>query len=405
MAAVAAMLKNFDLSVEDIFKMDRAELASFGFLTSPMLDRLEDKSLDDAARLRDTCQDQGVQLLCFDDERYPDRLRNIFDPPAVLYYRGTLPDFCTKPCFGIVGTRKASSHGLACAQELAQRLCNAGGIIISGGAAGIDQAAHQGAVTAKGETVAVLGCGVDFPYYPSGRDLRKLIEKYGAALSEFPPGTPAIAYNFPVRNRIISGLSLCISVIEGAAKSGSVITANIAAEQGREVFALPGFVGLANSEATNALLRDGAVPLTTPNDIIKEYISLYPNSLRLEKHEAPLGSPDRRRVELPGGIVEEDIEIDKQREKESAAPSRAKTKKAAKSAAKETEQIQSHLPDLSGISAAARSVFEALGEESLSSEELAERAGLELSGVLVSLTELELSGAIISLPGMRYKKA
>lgn len=415
MVAATAIMRQNDCDIKEFYSMSESRLQSFGFLTKSMLDRLEDKSLDRAKNILDTCFDKGINLLCYDDERYPDLLRNIYNPPAVLYYRGILPDICGRPCFGIVGTRKASNHGIACAQELAQRLCEAGGVVISGGAAGIDQAAHQGAIIAKGKTIAVLGCGVDVPYYPSGRDLRVLIEKHGAALSEFPPGTPPNAYNFPIRNRIISGLSLCVSVIEGAEKSGSIITANIAAEQGRDVFALPGYVGLANSRAVNSLLRDGAKPLVTPNDIIGEYISMYPNVLSFDKSNKPLGAPDYSRTELPDGTVEEDRLLDKEREEsyrratEIAARLKQPKAKVRKNTAKEQEDVPSEtvfdnlLTD--SFSAEARSIFDALGSNELSGEELSDITNIELSKVLVSLTELELYGAVVSLPGMRYKKA
>lgn len=419
MAGIAALMRHFGLTVEDIYNMDKSQLASYGYLSNRALERLSNKSLTEARKTCNLCQDHGMDILCFDDPRYPDRLRNIFDPPAVLYYRGQLPDFCASPCFGIVGTRRASTHGIACAQELAQRLCAASDcVIVSGGAAGIDKAAHRGAMMAKGATVAVLGCAVDSEYYPSGRGTRKTIERTGAAVSEFSPGTPVTTYNFPIRNRIISGLSLCVAVIEGAAKSGSIITANLAAEQGRDVFAMPGYVSLANSGAANTLLRDGANVLITPNDILKMYKPLYPEHITLEKRETPLGAAGFSDVEIPQGVIEEDIALNEEREKRRSSSSRSRSgAKAAKSAKSEkSEKPADEKTEKKAAPAAAKRdisdeltgnahiIYKALGNNEMSSEELAEATGVELSGVLVCLTELELTGAVVSLPGMRYKR-
>lgn len=205
------------------------------------------------------------------DADYPPRLAAIPDPPALLYVSGALaPE--DQYAVAIVGSRRATPGGRLITEELSRELAAVGFTIVSGLARGVDAAAHRGALAAKGRTLAVMGCGVDRTYPPEHRDLRLQIEASGAVLSELPLGAPPHGYHFPRRNRIISGLCLGVVVTEAALESGSLITARLAAEQGREVFALPGFAKAENSRGPNGLLKQGATLVETVDDIIGELL-------------------------------------------------------------------------------------------------------------------------------------
>src|SRR3989442_7881939 len=205
------------------------------------------------------------------DERYPELLRAIHDPPAVLYCDGSVEPG-DRQAVAIVGSRQATPYGLRITEALAGELSALGFTIVSGFARGIDAAAHRAALAAGGRTIAVLGCGLDVDYPPGHASLRAEIAGSGAVLTEFAPGTPPRATNFPRRNRIISGLALGVVVVEAAEDSGSLITARLALEQGREVFAVPGPIDAPTSRGPHGLLKQGAKLVETVNDIVEELL-------------------------------------------------------------------------------------------------------------------------------------
>jgi len=210
----------------------------------------------------------GVSLVKYTDHLYPKGLLNIYDFPPVLYVRGELTEADIN--VAVVGSRAASSYGRYVTDKLCRDLAYNGVTIVSGLARGIDAAAHRGALTAKGRTIAVLGCGIDIVYPGENRELYAEIPKSGAIITEFPFGTPPNAHNFPARNRIISGLSLGVVIIEATEKSGSLITARTALDQGREVFAVPGIIDAPGSKGTHMLLKQGAKLVENINDILDE---------------------------------------------------------------------------------------------------------------------------------------
>lgn len=214
-------------------------------------------------------RDQGIKILFSDEPVYPPRLQHIFDPPGVLYLKGN-PDVLQKPMLAIVGARKASYYGTAVAENIARDITRAGLVVVSGMARGIDTAAHRGALGVSGQTVAVLGCGVDVIYPRENRRVMAEIIEQGAVISEFPPGTAPVAGNFPQRNRLISGLSEGVLIIEAAEKSGSLITADMALEQGRDVFAVPGQVTNPLNRGTHRLIKQGARLVEDAGDILEE---------------------------------------------------------------------------------------------------------------------------------------
>lgn len=207
------------------------------------------------------------------DSDYPALLKEIIDPPLVLHYRGDLA-LAARPCIAIVGSRRASPYGVNAATALARDLVAAGAVIVSGLARGVDAAAHESALDCGGTTIAVLGTGIDIVYPRSNARLFRRIEERGLVLSEFAPGTPPLPDHFPVRNRIISGLSSGTVIVEATGRSGSLITARMAAEQGREVFAVPGSIFAAGTEGTHRLIQYGAKLVHDANDVVEELPSL-----------------------------------------------------------------------------------------------------------------------------------
>ncbi len=265
---------------EDIFFASPEDLAAVEGLAQEAAASLQDKGLKGAENILRQCTQKGIRILCWPDAAYPSRLKNIPDPPVVLYYKGQLPDFDRLPCIGAVGTRQASAYGLTAAKRMGYQIAACGGIVVSGMAYGVDGMAMRGALTAGGPVVGVLGCGADVVYPLSNRALFADTERYGCILSEFPPETPPAKWNFPKRNRIISGLCCGVLVVEAPEKSGALITAQQAADQGRDVFVVPGNIDVPTCAGSNALLRDGAIAVTSGWDVISEYEALYSHAIR-----------------------------------------------------------------------------------------------------------------------------
>lgn len=222
----------------------------------------------DLDQLWDRIAAQGIQILTWDDALYPPRLKEIEQPPPVLYVRGELlPE--DHFAIAVVGTRRVTPYGRQVTEELAAFLAGNGVTVVSGLARGVDAVAHSAALKAGGRTLAILGSGVDRIYPPENRGLAEKMLARGALLSDYPVGTPPESSNFPPRNRIISGLSLAVVVVEAGETSGALITAEFAAEQGREVFAVPGSILAPQSKGTNKLIHNGALPLLTPEDLLQ----------------------------------------------------------------------------------------------------------------------------------------
>ncbi len=241
---------------------------------------LENRSLTRAEGILRDCADRGISIMTLADAIYPVRLKNIYDPPLALYYKGRLPDWDEQPVIGVVGTRKATPYGMQAGMELGCQIAAGGGLVVSGGAEGVDTTALQGAVRAGKPVVAVLGGGVDVVYPASNRQLFAQIIQNGCLISEYPPKTRAYHWHFPIRNRIISGLSNGVLVVEAPKPSGALITAERAAEQGRDVFVVPGNIGVEACRGSNELLQQGAIPVLCGWDILKEYDALYPGKLQ-----------------------------------------------------------------------------------------------------------------------------
>jgi len=233
--------------------------------------RPDPQFLKEVHRERQALEEGKFSIMTILDPMYPPRLKMIPDPPPLLYMTGTFQE-ADQQALAIVGSRQSTHTGWAVTRQLSGDLAALGFTIVSGLARGIDAAAHQGAIGEGGRTIAVLGCGIDRTYPPEHRNLRQQIETHGAVLSEFPPGTAPRGYHFPQRNRVISGISIGVVVTEAAAQSGSLITARLASEQNREVFAVPGAVTNPMSRGPHCLIKQGAKLVEGPDDILEELL-------------------------------------------------------------------------------------------------------------------------------------
>lgn len=267
----------------DIYSMNNAERRQSGIFSKGQLEKLSKTPLSKAEDIIKLCDQNKISLIKYDDDAFPAVLKNIVAPPMVLYIKGGFPDFDNTPVISIVGPRNVSDFGKRAAYSLGYRLARAGMTVVSGGAVGSDTYAHIGALKANGKTVLIMGCGFNVSYLEENRSLREFIAKHGCLISEYPPDTPITRYTFPIRNRLIAALSLGTIVVEAGSRSGALLTANHAIEQGRDVFVIPGSPEKAEYKGSNALLRDDAKPLLDAGDIFNEYITLFPDKIDIEK--------------------------------------------------------------------------------------------------------------------------
>ena len=294
-----ALLRHFG-SPEDVFYADTGEILLTEGITREQAKALEDHKLDKADKILADCQRLGLRILTIQDAEYPGRLQNIYDPPCLLYVKGRLPAIDETAAVAVVGTRDCTPYGVACAEKLGYGLASGGAVVVSGLAKGIDAAASRGALRAGGVTVGVVGNGLDVHYPYESRYLYEDIAAAGALLSEYPPGTEPAGSHFPARNRILSGLSLATLVVEAPERSGALITAETALEQGRDVFAVPGPIDAPTSVGCNRLIRDGAGLVSDAWDILREYAGRFPDKLNQDgakEQPVTLGYQARQKAE------------------------------------------------------------------------------------------------------------
>lgn len=275
---------------EEIYHLQADVLCQIPGMTEGIRTPLEDKDLNSAREILADCAHKGIGIITYRDAGYPSKLRNTYDPPLVLYVKGKLPEWETVPVIGIVGTRKASSYGMNTAKRFGRQIASCGALVVSGGASGIDTMAMEGALDAGWPVVGVLGCGVDVVYPASNKMLFARVAERGCLISEYPPKTRGIAWHFPQRNRIISGMSDGLLVVEAPEASGALITARRAMEQGRDVYAVPGNVDVETCAGSNALLQDRAVAALSGWDVVKDYEAIYPG--KVSKDQIPPYHPE-----------------------------------------------------------------------------------------------------------------
>lgn len=383
-AVVPRLLKAFS-SAESVYRATERELRFLG-LPAKVLAALCDKSLDGAETYAEQTEKDGGWLLTPDSPEYPESLHTLYSPPLVLYGKGTLPAWDRFPVIGIVGTRECTAYGEKAAGGIAAGLAAAGCPVVSGGARGVDRAAHIGALYGGGVTVAVQACGLNVEYPSVNRRLRQnILESGGALISEYPPGTVTSPAFFRVRNRIISGLSWGVCVIEAPKRSGALITAHTARDQGKDVFAVPGEITSPCCEGSNGLLQEGAIPVLSPVTILREYQSRCGNVLNEEEaavaQRAYYDYYENASAPVPPSS-----------DREESGPAVQET---------ETKGLEP-LPDY--VSATARTVYEALGDTPRCAEELFEATGISLGEIFSALTELEVYGCIRNHPGQHYSR-
>lgn len=294
-----ALLRHFP-SPEDVYYADPEEVLLTEGITRQQAALLKNKDLSTADRILADCQRLNIRILTLQDAAYPGRLKNIYNPPCLLYVQGRLPVFDEEVAVAVVGTRDCTPYGVTCAEKLGYGLTRGGAVVVTGLAKGIDAAATRGALRAGGVTAAVVGNGLDVRYPPESRYLYEDVAAAGAILSEYPPGTEPAGWHFPVRNRILSGLCLATLVVEAPERSGALITAGTALEQGREVFAVPGPIDAPTSVGCNRLIRDGGGLVSEAWDLLQEYEARFPDKLRPEesRHQPSiLGYQARQKTE------------------------------------------------------------------------------------------------------------
>lgn len=402
--AKAELLACFQ-DAEDVFYADPQGFSSLPLehLSKEGEQALHDKNLLPAEEILEVCAREKLHILTYRDAAYPARLRNIPDPPMALYYKGQLPDFDGVPLIGVVGTRKASAYGLTTAKRMGYQIGKCGGVVVSGMAYGIDGMAMSGALTAGGTAVGVLGCGADVIYPASNKALFHDTEQYGCLLSEFPPGTPPAKWNFPKRNRIISGLCNGVLVVEAPEKSGALITARLAAEQGRDVFVVPGNIDMPSFVGSNRLLRDGAIMVSSGWDVLSEYEALYPEKLHESRQQPVLRAyPEEvlRASEPEEPMPKVAQKPLKPREKTDLKKNLDK-KAIDKPASTPYSGVNKPCPPLSDTEAAVLAALES-GERLV--DDMIAQTGLSTGKLLAVLTMLEIKGIIERLPGKRVRR-
>ena len=367
-----ALLRHFG-SPEAVYYADREEILLTDGMTTEQAARLDDHDLAGAQKILGRCEELGLSLLTIQDAAYPRRLLNIYDPPCLLYVRGRLPAFDEEAAVAVVGTRSCTPYGISCAEKLGYGIARCGGLVVSGLAAGIDSAALRGALRANGRAAAVLGHGLDVVYPRENQYLYEDVAAAGCLISEYPPGTRPVGSHFPRRNRILSGLSVAALVVEAPERSGALITAAAALEQGKDVFAVPGPIDAPASAGCNQLIRDGAGLVSDAWDILREYEGHFPEKL------CPPGQASSR-PQVTGYQTEK------------AEPARP-----AKPLVDPAER---------GLTDDQTALLRALdGDTPMLVDDLIEQTGIPTRRVLSALTLLEIEGLVTQHSGKRYTRA
>ncbi|MBC8595364.1 DNA-processing protein DprA [Qingrenia yutianensis] len=381
-AKIKVMLDEVFVNIDALYDASESDYGKFKFLNAEEKSRLCDKSVDGIDKFLNTLAQYNVRILTSDNEAYPYLLKETADYPYVLYCRGrnfiNLNDYL---CISLVGSRKATQYGLNVARSLANDLAKNGALVVSGMADGIDSAAHLGALDAKAPTVAVLGCGINRVYPASNAYLMKRIMETGMVMTEYPPNSEPMKHHFPERNRIISGICSGTVVVEATFKSGSLITASLANEAGREVYAIPGNINSLNSKGTNQLLKDGALLATNADDIIVNYASKDEFKEKIARAIVNLEEKESKMRFAP----DSDFNSDENAENQAFAE----------------ENGTAVVKELS----VSEKVLSVINGEPMHIDKISALTGISVSDLSVPLLELELNGKIISQAGDLYTLA
>ncbi|MEG0779846.1 MAG: DNA-processing protein DprA [Oscillospiraceae bacterium] len=365
---------------EDIFFAETDEILLTEGIRRAQAALLENKDLKLADEIMGDCDGLGLRVVTMQDADYPNRLRNIYDPPCLLYTRGRFPMFDDEVAIAVVGTRDATPYGIDCAEKLSYGMARDGALIVSGLARGVDAAAHRAALRAGGITAAVLGSGIDVVYPRENAYLYQDIAATGVLISPYPPGTEPKPAHFPARNRIISGLCLATLVTEAPVQSGALITAATALEQSRDVFAVPGPIDAKNSQGCNRLIRDGAGLVSEPWDILRDYVDRYPGKLTESGRAAPenLGYAGRQKAAVKN-----------EEKQEEPSPEKVTLSLSQNDLSLTDDQIR---------------LLQAMGDTPIQADDLIELTQIPARRVLSALTVLEIEALVVQESGKRFSR-
>ncbi len=421
-------------NIDDIYKADFDAYTSLG-INERTAEKLCNKDLDDAYQIMSWCQKNRVGVLAFDNESFPISLRALKNPPVVLYYIGKLPNFNRELFISVVGTRRMSEYGMKSAYKIAYEISASGAITVSGMALGIDGVAACASIASGGRTVAVLGSGIDVIYPKEHTRLYEMIAECGAVITEYPPSTRPYGYNFPMRNRIISGLGSGTLVVDAPEGSGALITAKNAIIQGKDVYAVPGNIGEENSSGTNGLIRDGATAVLCGRDVVKNYAFLYrhtldmhaltqaesrsafdPSELLKMKISMRVSAPtaqsipneklQKRESSSDGGeynsfeSFKEQISKQKKTQRKSAKKNAAEPEKVSQPQTVNTGDNSQKI--IESLSQRQRDIFDEMPMDKPVTVDYFTKSGYTMGEVMSALTILEIKGLISSLPGALY---
>ena len=365
----------------------RAELPR---LIDRHINRLCDKDLGGATRILEKVRRDGGFVITPEDSEYYDALRHLSSPPLCLFAKGKLPPFDTLRV-AIVGSRKATDFGMKSARELARRLALAHAVVVSGGAAGIDTCAHEGCLEGAGKTISILGCGLDHPYNTQGADLRERIINQGALVSEYPPGSPPLGYHFPQRNRLIAGFSKAVVVGQSGKRSGSLITAGLAGEQGVQVYVINEMDGKDSTAGSLKTLEDGATPITRADELLCDFMRMTPS--------------ERQPFTTLGNFNVYNNKTDTDDYNQNYAdPVGTGLAPVPTNTPKSHLNLNQKTVDLAEFSLDAGKIYGILTTTAVTVAEIESASELPPGSIFAALTELEIFGAIESLPGKRYKR-
>ncbi len=376
--AISSLIKYYG-SPEQMFFAPLGEITRLLPRNIEGAEELEKRDLDAAKRIFEKCDNDGIDVITLNEPSYPERLRNIHLPPAVIYVKGRLPDMDAEPAIAVIGTRKASPYGIKMGMRMGYEIAKCGAVVISGLTAGIDSAAAEGALMADGRVVGVLGLPHELDKSRFSHD----VVMHGALISEYAPGTKPYSSFFRARNRITSGLSLGVAVIEAPLKSGTRLFVNEAADQGKEIFAVPGNADQPNCEGTILLIKEGAKPVTNGWEVVSEFAALYPAKIR------------KAEFEMPSGV------LPKSASKPQKEPPAEKCAKKVVDKAPDAAYIDLQ-KQLESLSPGQLKIIAAMEEETVHVDTIIERSGLAPAKVLAELTLLQIKGCVRQETGKRF---
>ncbi len=388
-ASCLDLVSYYEWNPYEIYGSTLRELFQLNVVGRRQLERLKSFPIEKAEEILSVSREKGWKILTPSSKDYPQKLITLQDLPLALYVDGDETCFNNDLSVSVVGARKASDYGRAIARALSSAMASIGFTVVSGGALGIDSEAHRGALEEKGKTICVLGCGLGANYLMENEPLRREIAQNGAVVTEYPPFAPASKISFPQRNRIISGLTLGTVVVEAGERSGSLITARLASEQGRDVFAVPGDLVSSSFLGTNNLIRNGARAVFSPNDILEEYCYKFFDKINNENR-----FPDDEIIRRAQKYLTTEGFCNEGKVKPKSAPKKTAEKKSEPVAKKQTPEY---------LTAEAKTVYALIGAEPLHVDEIADKCNLNTEKTLSALTELEIYGLASQISGRRYK--